>query len=171
MAREFKTILVDTRQQAGKHEGKHDGLKKAGYELASCKVYVGDYCKPPSASVDTKRDIYELASDIDNEHDRFRGELLRAQECGCRLTVLVENEDGVRSLSDLESWEESQRHFKMRVCKSGNTQARLIRGERLAKACRTMQRKYGVRFEFCEPSESYTRIIEILEGAGDGGDS
>ena len=39
--------------------------------------------------------------------------------------------------------------------------------EEMAKACATMSRKYGVRFEFCTPEEAAGRVVEILtEGGG-----
>jgi len=35
-------------------------------------------------------------------------------------------------------------------------------GEKLAKACITMQLKYGVEFMFCTPEESAKRILSLL---------
>lgn len=165
------TIIEDTRQQAGKHDEKHEGWAAAGVAVIRSKLAHGDYAMPPAVSVDTKKDVYELAMDIDQCHERFRDELKGARDAGTQLVVLVENADGVSSLQDLAGWSESERHFRMRKSKSGNPKARRIEGERLAKACLTMQRKYGVRFEFCRPDEAAARVVQILlRGCGRGDD-
>lgn len=165
------TIIEDTRNKPGKHDAKHDGWAAAGVAVIRSKLAHGDYALPPVVSVDTKKDIYELATDIDQEHERFRAELIGARDAGTQLVVLVENEDGVASLRDLAGWVEAKRHFDMRKRKSGNFKARRIDGARLAKACSTMERKYGVRFEFCRPSEAAARVVRILtEGGGRGAD-
>ena len=163
-----KAIQVDTRQKLGKHDEKHDGLERMGYTLFRSKLAFGDYAKLPTVVVDSKADIYELAMDIDQEHDRFRAELVGARDLGVKMVVLVENEDGVRDLGGLAAWRESDRHFKMRKRKSGNARARRIDGARLSKACATMEKKYGARFDFCAPHESAARIAAWLDEGGGG---
>ena len=166
------TIIEDTRQQAGKHDEKHEGWAAAGVAVIRSKLAHGDYALPPVVSVDTKKDVYELAMDIDQCHERFRDELKGARDAGTQLVVLVENTDGVSSLQDLAGWSESRRHFRMRKSKSGNQKARRIEGERLAKACVTMEKRYGVRFEFCRPEEAAARVVQILlRGCGRGNDA
>lgn len=163
-----KAIQVDTRQKLGKHDEKHDGLERMGYTLFRSKLAFGDYAKLPTVVVDSKADIYELAMDIDQEHDRFRAELVGARDLGVKMVVLVENKDGVRDLGGLAAWREDDRHFKMRKRKSGNARVRRIDGARLSKACATMERKYGAKFDFCAPHESAARIAAWLdEGGGD----
>ena len=162
-----KSIQVDTRQKAGKHDTKHESLERMGYALFRSKLAFGDYAKPPAVAVDSKASIYELAMDIDREHDRFRGELTGARDVGTKLVVLVENEDGVRDLGGLAAWRESSAHLQMRKRKSGNRFARRIEGARLAKACATMEARYGVVFDFCPPEESAARIAAWLDRGGD----
>lgn len=166
-------LIEDTRQKDGKHDGKLAWLDEHGVTVHRHKLPVGDYALPPKRAVDTKRDIFELAQDIDQEHARFRAELALAQKMGTLLVVLVENADGVGSLDDLAGWEEPEAHFQMRRRKSRNPRARRISGERLAKACRTMERRYGCLFEFCPPEESAGRLLDILvrgRGRDDGAD-
>ena len=103
-------LLEDTR----KHEIKHEYWKRIGAQIMQVKLPFGDYAAVSSVVVDTKRDIYEIAGNILNDHTRFRSECISAQECGCKLVILVENLDGVDSLKALESWKESDRHFRMR---------------------------------------------------------
>ena len=165
------TIIEDTRQQAGKHDEKHEGWAAAGVAVIRSKLAHGDYALPPVVSVDTKKDVYELAMDIDQCHERFRDELKGARDAGTQLVVLVENADGVETLDDLRAWREDSKHLAMRKRKSGNPRARRIEGARLATACATMERRYGVRFEFCRPEEAAARVVQILtRGCGRGDD-
>lgn len=155
------TIIEDTRQQAGKHEAKREWWEREGVAVVRSKLAFGDYALPPAASVDTKMSIAELAMDIDQQHERFRAECAGARDAGCALVILVENDDGVRDLASLAAWRESDRQFALR-----KRAVRRIDGSRLAKACMTMHRKYGVRFEFCAPGEAARRVIEILTEEG-----
>lgn len=154
-------LFEDSRQQRDKHEAKHAWWGEAGVRLIRTKLAFGDYCLPPIVSVDTKASIQELAYDIDQEHARFRRELLGARDAGVRLVVLVENDEGVGSLADLARWDESPSDFAKR-----RFAQRRLKGARLAKACATMEERYGVRFEFCAPEESAARIVSILLEGG-----
>lgn len=158
------TLIEDTRQQRGKHDAKNEYWASEGVRVVRSKLAFGDYAAMHLASVDTKKDIAELAFDIDQQHERFRAECAGARDAGCLLVVLVENEDGVRSLADLAAWRESAEQFAKR-----KRAVRKLEGSRLAKACATMSRKYGVRFEFCAPEDAARRVVEILtEGGRDG---
>ena len=157
-----RALLCDTRQKQGKHCAKEEWWESNGVPTVRSKVPFGDYCLAPARSVDTKRSIYELAQDIDQEHDRFRRELIAARDAECELTILVENDEGVRSITDLAEWSEPTWHLDMRKKMSGNKKARRIDGSRLAKACATMEKRYGARFEFCGAEEAAEAIVEIL---------
>ena len=151
------TIFVDTRQQEGQHELKHEGFKARGVSIVRTKLAFGDYCLPPLCSVDTKRNIAELAQNIDQQHARFRNECIGARDAGCQLVILVENEHGVTDLQSLMRWRESSADFALR-----KGAQRRYEGSRLAKACATMTAKYGVIFEFCHPTEAAERVLELL---------
>lgn len=159
-----RAIQEDTRQQAGKHKHMNEWLESRGILAIRSKLAFGDYAYVPPISVDTKKDIYELACDIDQQHERFRSECILARDCGSKLVVLVENKCGVTDLADLAQWREDKRHFHMRRAKSRNFNARQLEGERLAKACVKMSERYGVSFMFCTPDERPQRVIEILDG-------
>ena len=166
------TIIEDTRNKPDKHETKHEGWAAAGVAVIRSKLTHGDYALPPVVSVDTKKDIYELAMDMDKEHERFRAELVGARDVGTQLVILVENADGVETLDDLRAWREDSKHLAMRKRKSGNPRTRRIEGARLATACATMEKRYGVRFEFCRPEEAAARVVQILlRGCGRGNDA
>ena len=159
-----KTIIVDSRQQEGKHELKHAGLRAAGYALVRSKLPHGDYAFPPKCSIDTKQSIGELYSDMTTQHERFRNECIGAMEAGTQLVILTENEHGITNLADLAEWKEQNPDFKKR-----KHAQKPIDGKRLASACSTMSKRYGVMFGFCKPEETAGRIIEILERMGNDG--
>lgn len=161
-------IVEDSRQKIGKHDLKGDYFIENGHRVIRSKLPYGDYALMPERAVDTKQDIYELAYDIDSDHQRFKAELVGARDAGCKLYILVENTDGVDSLSTLVEWTEPMYHFEMRKAKSGNTNARRIEGSRLAKACKTMSERYGATFLFCTPEHAGYFIERLLEkGGGD----
>lgn len=161
------TLLVDTRQQEGKHTAKHEYFKAHGFRLVRTKLYVGDYqIVGGTRTVDTKEHILELCSNIDQQHERFRREVINARDAGFQLTILVENEDGVTDLATLTQWVNPRNSINRR---KGLRPP--ISGERLAKACATMERKYGVRFMFCKPDEAGERVIEILTKEGNAHDA
>lgn len=152
-------LIEDTRQQASKHIAKHQTFERMGVTLVRSKLAHGDYALPPKVSVDTKQSIIELAADIDNDHARFKRECEGARDAGTQLVVLVENTCGVDSIESLAEWVEPVASFKRRKYAK-----RRIYGSRLAKACLTMEKRYGVRFEFCTPFESAERVLELLKG-------
>lgn len=167
-------ILEDTRNQVGKHDLKAEYFEKNGIEIRRTKLYVGDYTLPTNQSIciDTKKDIQELIGDIcGKQHERFRAELLRAQESGIKLIILVEDDGGycdykktiynkpVTCLDDLFHWK-NPRLFIWRNGKQLYPSA--TKGAVLAKACITMRDKYGVDFQFCRKVDAGKRIIELL---------
>lgn len=156
----YPTLQIDTRQQEAKHSAKHGYFASIGLHTIRTKLYAGDYMfVGGTRAVDTKRDIQELAADIDQQHERFRRELMNARDAGIALTVLVENGDGVRDLNGLAEWIEPASSFAKR-----KNAKRRISGLRLAKACMTMADRYGVEWAFCAPGDAGAKVIEILEG-------
>ena len=154
-------IIEDSRQQAGKHDIKHQSFEAAGDSVLRCKLPFGDYALPPRIAVDTKADIQEIAQNIGGtaaEHNRFREELKLAREYGCQLIILVENEDGIEELTQVQYWDNPRRAFSERA----------IQGPQLMKAMQTMQERYGVIFMFCRPAEAAGTIKELLRGGGEG---
>lgn len=146
-------IQEDTRQQAGKHDIKHKWFEGHGVHLLRSKIPFGDYCLPPAVSIDTKENMDEIANNICGKaHKRFINECKAAKEAGCQLIILVENDLGISDISQVHTWKNP------RVIYSPNC----VQGERLQRAMQTISERYGVRFEFCKPSESAEKILEIL---------
>ena len=151
------TIVVDTRQQEGKHRLKHEQMRAQGFELLRSKLPFGDYALPSLVAVDTKQNIQELAQNVHHDHTRFRNECVGARDAGVKLIILVETTEGITSLESLSEWIEPESQFRAR--RNAKTP---ISGKNLARACETMQERYGVEFRFCKPEESALEIIEIL---------
>lgn len=148
-------LYEDTRQQAGKHLNVHEWCRVNGVEIIRQALNVGDYqiAGKGDISVDTKTGVPELASNVFQEHERFRDECERAQRCGITLIVLTEEElPGGR----LENW-------RSPMGRDGQPKFR-FKPETLKKAMITMQDKYGVRFRFCCPEDTGSYLIDYLTG-------
>lgn len=147
------TIICDTRQKVDKHELKHNYFEEHGYTIIRSKLAFGDYAFPPTASIDTKQDIQEIASNMCGsmkERSRFREECKLARDAGSKLIILIED-NTYSSIDDL--YETTIR------LRSGWT----IKGDQLANAMIVMHERYGVDFMFCDPADSGRIIIELLE--------
>lgn len=138
-----------------------DKLKKADL--------VGDI----KIAVDRKNSIDEICGNVcstTSAHERFRDEVILAQKCGCKFYVLIED-DKVTSLDDLEKWQNprEKKYFYYKALMAQGKKLRMIlpkqppaSGKKLAKALRTMEEKYGVKFVFCKPIDAAERIVELL---------
>ncbi len=167
-------ILEDSRQQERKHEIKHSYFRSAGVHWNRTALYCGDYTLPTNQSVciDTKKDIQELIGDIcGKSHERFRNELIRAQESNIKLIILTED-DGcycdrkktiynkpVTCINDLFGWK-NPRLFIWQGGKQKYPNA--TKGATLAKALLTMQEKYDCQFLFVKKENSGAKIVELL---------
>ena len=146
-------IQEDTRQQAGKHDLKHEFFEGQNIGVVRSKLPWGDYAPVPPVSVDTKANMDEIAANIcGKEHKRFITECKAARDAGCQLIILVENDVGIRDVSEVHRW------INPRVIYSPNC----VQGPRLQKAMMTISERYGVRFEFCTPEEAGKRVVELL---------
>ena len=109
-------------------------------------------------------------------HGFFHRGLIRAKEYGVKLYILIE-EDGIHDIRDvfrwvnprsqiyvstgeIIGWTKTGRPKRKRVPKYPN----VMKGQQLAKAMLTMEKKYCCKFEFCSPKDSGRKIIELLNG-------
>lgn len=150
-------IIEDTGQKVGQHIIKNDYFKQNGITVIRNKLPFGDYALPPRVAVDTKKDMDEIAGNMcgsTKEHIRFKNECIRAKEAGCKLYFLVENEVGIDSIDKVREW------INPRSVYSPDC----VQGERLERAMKTMQERYGCTFLFCKPEDSAEIIINLLVG-------
>ena len=154
----------DTRNQVGKHKNIEAYCKRNGIEIVRQCLSVGDYMLDPvngKVSVDTKFSIMELSKDImSRDHIRFRSELIRAQEQGIQLVVLIEE---IPPYGKIDLWEVPRWTSSNQFHRYGEPMTK-VDPRALRKAMLTMWRKYGVEFEFCTRRQSPARVIKILEG-------
>jgi hypothetical protein len=148
-------IYEDSRQQKGKHRNIEAYCRQQGIEIIRQALNVGDYqiAGKGDISVDTKAGVPELASNCFQEHERFRDECQRAQRCGIRLIVLVEE---VPPEGDLALWQSP-------LDRQGRPKYRFD-PVTLKKAMETMTERYGVQFRFCDGRSTGKRLIEYLKG-------
>lgn len=190
-------IAGDKNQFAGSHgrsnARKHKDIQKHA-ELIQIPIPFGDYCLVTESvqetidrrgsklkkqdlvvdiklSVDTKKDLLEVASNIcSGSHGRFRDEVILAQKVGAKLIILVE-EPGIKSIEDVFKWQNPRMrqynkvrymHRQGKWMNIPEPKAAPTSGSVLAKAMLTMELKYGCKFMFCKPEETGKKIVEIL---------
>lgn len=133
-------------------------------------------------SVDTKSGLNEVYQNLCGaSHPRFRDECLLAQENGISLIVLVEDGYKVRTLEDVKDWVNPRIWTycrRNRISTKGDVAANIREfvehggqkppqsGEWMYKSMKTIEERYGVRWEFCAKPQSGQRIMELLSGKG-----
>lgn len=164
---EIKIIIQDTREQAGKHKNIDTYFEQCGIRIIRDKLGIGDYSLPLDrrVCVDVKQDVVEIAGNLcSGDHERFRNECIRAKEVGARLYILIqENEcNGIEITQpeDLRFWQSPKYKYGQHKGEPLTT----VKGETLGKIMRTMERKYGVRFIFCDEKDAGKIILKLLGG-------
>lgn len=147
-------IQIDTREHKYELARVQRQLDRLGVKTINSKLYVGDYqsLDNPRLVIDRKKDLGELCSNVCQQHDRFRRELIRAQEAGIQIIILCEHGEDVGCLEDVYFWENP------RLLQS----PRAVSGHGLYKSLCTIRDRYDVRFEFCSKRETGKRIMELL---------
>lgn len=163
-------IQADTREHKREWERIKAQFDSMGVEYIRSKLWVGDYMNfdNPRLVIDRKKDLQELCGNVTQQHERFRAELVRAQEKGIKLIILCEHGEGITDLSDVFFWDNPRRHETEWVMKDGKPQKILkypnaTSGESLYKSLCTIREKYGVQFVFCEKSDTGYMICKLLE--------
>lgn len=148
-------LFEDVRNKPGKHKNIELYCKRNGIEIVRQCLNVGDYiiANKGDIAVDTKSGVPELASNVFQEHRRFRDECERAQRFGIKLIVLVEE-----SLpgGSLENWRSPLGSNGLPLFKFDPATLR--------RAMITMQEKYNVAFRFCDGRSTGRILMEYLEG-------
>ncbi len=185
-------VAEDTRQQihAGdKHANIHRHCKRNGIEVVRLTLPFGDYALMDSLEdrvitykdanqeehtvirkvpiqgcggvfVDTKKDFLEIASNLTKEHKRFKAECVKAQEAGCQLVILIEE---IPPFGRVDMWESPVFTHSGRNYTAGQPMTR-ANPALLNKIMDTMHERYGVRFEFCDRSQTGRILLAILTG-------
>ena len=152
------TVYIDSREKARAIKSIVSTFQRCGIKYFSNKLFVGDYqsLDNPRVCIDRKQNLSELYSNLCHDHKRFIAELVRANEAGIELIILIEHGAAVKCLEDVITWENPRLA----------TSPYAWDGKRMYKTMRTVQDKYGIRYEFCTKAKTGARIIELLqEGA------
>jgi hypothetical protein len=163
-------IQIDSREHKWEMARVQRQLESLGVKTIVSKLYVGDYQSLDNGRlvIDRKKDLQELCGNVCQQHERFRAELLRAQEAGIQIIILCEHGPDINDLQDVYFWQNPRKHEvkwktvngrKIRTVES----SKAVDGEQLYKSLITMRDKYGVRFEFCTKDITGQRIKELLE--------
>ena len=149
-------IQIDSREKAKAIQNilKEFDNQCVGYYTS--KLYVGDYMSldNPRVVIDRKQNLLEICGNVCQQHERFKAELIRANQAGIKLILLCEHGKEIKSLEDVVWWENP------RIKKS----PRATTGEQLYKSLLTIRDRYNVEIVFCTKKETGKRIIELLGG-------
>ena len=153
-------VQIDTREKPKAIENIVKEFDKQGVKHIRSKLYSGDFMllSNPYLTIDRKQNLNELCNNVVQDHVRFRSELIRAQEVGISVVVLVEHGGGIKSLDDVPNWVNP----RLKVSPLA------VSGERLYKILKAMEYTYKVRFEFCTKAQTGKRILQILTEGNDG---
>lgn len=145
-------IQIDSREKKFTHVT--DSFDQLGIKWFVSKLPCGDYQTLDNARlcVDRKQNLEEVCTNLCQQHERFKAELLRANDLGIRLIFLVEHSRSIRSLGDVRHW------INPRLSVSPLA----LSGMELYKRLRTIETKYGTQFLFCEKQNTGKTIIQLL---------
>lgn len=168
-------IIADTREHASQFKRVACQLDALNVKYFRSKLFVGDYQSLDNARlvVDRKKDLQELASNVTHDHERFKAELIRAQEAGIKLIILCEHGPEIKKLADVEKWLNPRRDMMVFKYVDGKRKAfprypYAITGTKLHRILCTIQERYGVDFVFCTKQETGAKIVELLGGGNNG---
>lgn len=149
-------IQIDSREHKWELARIQRQLTALGCKTIVSKLYVGDYqsLDNPRLVIDRKKDLLELCGNVTQQHERFQRELIKAQEAGIRLIILIEHGGDIQSLEDVYFWDNPRRAQSPRA----------TTGKSLYRSLCTIRDRYNVRFEFCTKSETGQKIMELLDG-------
>lgn len=163
-------IVEDTRQQARKHNNIEKWMAAHGVDFAprAAALPFGDYMLEGSnISIDTKKDVQEVAGNIGRDHARFVRECEKARAEGYRLIILVEEHPEYADRSKLCGWIS----YVCRRCRRCNPlkdrgckryRSKPMNGPTVARIIGRLEEDHGVRFEFCAKRDTARRICELL---------
>jgi hypothetical protein len=159
---------VDSREKARAIKKIEAEFQKQNIKYYTSKLFVGDYMSldNPRLIVDRKQNLIEICNNVCQDHNRFRNELIRAQENGIKLVILCEHGNGIENLQDLIFWDNPRGKKRIRI--NGvwtDVEVKAMKGDVLYKILSTLQEKYGCEFQFCSKAETGKRIVNILGGA------
>ena len=150
-------IQIDTREKPKAIQGILKDFAAHDVKFYSSKLYAGDYMNPkrPDVVIDRKQNLSEICSNVGSSqelHERFRDEIIRANDIGVKVIVLIEHGHGYKTLDDIKIWENPRL----------KNHPKATTGAKLYKILHTMCHKYDMDVILCDKSETGAKIRELL---------
>lgn len=154
------TIQIDSREKARAITKILTEFDSQSIKHFISKLPVGDYMSfdNPRLIIDRKQNLQELCGNVCQQHKRFIAEIKRAGELGIRLIFLVEHSQNIKTLDDVQNWNNP----RLKVSPLA------VSGQRLYKILCSIEKNYNTQFLFCSKNQTGKRIIELLGGVNDG---
>lgn len=155
-------IQIDSREKARAIGKIICEFQKQEVKYFISKLYIGDYCNlnNPLVLIDRKQNIAEIAQNAISGHTRFKSELIRLDDIGGKMYILIEQDKidkkPITCLEDIILW----------APKYGE-----VMGDRIYRILRSWQNKHNIEYVFCAKKDTGKRIIELLERGLKDGDS
>lgn len=148
------TIQIDSREKARAITKILTEFDSQSIKHFISKLPVGDYMSfdNPRLIIDRKQNLQELCVNVCQQHKRFIAEIKRAGELGIRLIFLVEHSQNVKTLDDVQNWDNP----RLKVSPLA------VSGQRLYKILYSIEKNYNTQFLFCSKNQTGKRIIELL---------
>jgi ERCC4-type nuclease len=150
------TIWVDSREKARAIKLILRDFDAAGIQYITNKLPVGDYMSMDNSRlvIDRKQNLLEICSNVVQDHDRFKRELILAKNLGQKVIILCEHGGNIKCLDDVIGWENPRLSVSPLA----------VSGERLYRILCQIKKTYGIEILFCEKKETGSKIIELLGG-------
>lgn len=148
-------IQIDTREKPKAIDKILCEFQRQEIKYISSKLYVGDYCnlKNPTVIVERKQNVAEIAGNACKGHSQFKNELLRLDDIGGKMYILIEQDKidkkPITCLEDIILW----------APKYGT-----IMGDRIYRILKSWQNKHDIEYVFCAKRNTGKKIIELLGG-------
>ena len=146
-------IQIDSREKARAITKIVETFDRCGIKHPVSKLMVGDYMNydNPRLIIDRKQNLSELCNNVCQDHERFRKELIRAQENDIKMIFLVEHGKDIERLEDVIWWENPRRWKRRKNPITGSreeVETKAMTGETLYKILCTQEKNMDASFFF-----------------------
>lgn len=148
-------IFEDTRQKKDKHKNIQKQCDALNILLEPKKLDVGDYKIKglKNIVIDTKQDIYELASDFFSKKEvvRFQKQCKRAKQENVTLYILTEQPMTKEKLLNWKSWKHKD-----------GTPITKVNGKQIYHKMQIYSLAFGVKWRFCSKKETVKKMLNLF---------
>ena len=148
-------IFIDSREKPKAIQKILLEFERQNVKYVTNKMYIGDYGNPakPLIYVERKKSLDELAGNACKGYDRFKRELMRLDDVGGKMYIVVEqdkiDDKLITSLEDIILW-------KPRYGE--------ILGDRIYRILCAWKNKHNIEYVFCNRRNTGKIIIRLLGG-------